>query len=152
MKVLVARLCVTVCKLPGSSVYGILQAGILEWVVLPLSRGSSWPRFHRSPALQVDSLLSEPLGKHKVVLYPWSYLLYHRDLLVCFMAFISIISYSLFACVFFSLFPEWNFMRVGSCLLFNTILLILEFHVSCSTLHPHHLKECLVPSRCSVHL
>ena len=93
-----------------------------------------------------------PLGKHKVVLYPWSYLLYHRDLLVCFMAFIGIISYSLFACVFFSLLPEWNFMRVGSCLLFNTILLILEFHVSCSTLHPHHLKECLVPSRCSVHL
>ena len=73
MEVLVAHSCVTFCKLPGSSVYGILQARILEWVALPLSRGSSWPRFHRSPALQVDSVLSEPLGKHKVVLYPWSY-------------------------------------------------------------------------------
>ena len=28
----------------GSSVHGILQARILEWVVMPSSRGSSWPR------------------------------------------------------------------------------------------------------------
>ena len=28
----------------GSSVYGILQARILEWVAMPCSRGSSWPR------------------------------------------------------------------------------------------------------------
>ena len=32
------------CSLPGSSVYGILQARILEWVAIPFSRGSSWPR------------------------------------------------------------------------------------------------------------
>ena len=32
------------CGLPGSSVRGILQARILEWVVMPSSRGSSWPR------------------------------------------------------------------------------------------------------------
>ena len=32
------------CRLPGSSVHGILQARILEWVALPSSRGSSWPR------------------------------------------------------------------------------------------------------------
>ena len=31
-------------SLPGSSVHGILQARILEWVVIPFSRGSSWPR------------------------------------------------------------------------------------------------------------
>ena len=31
------------CSPPGSSVYGILQATILEWVALPFSRGSSWP-------------------------------------------------------------------------------------------------------------
>ena len=31
-------------SLPGSSVHGILQARILEWVVMPSSRGSSWPR------------------------------------------------------------------------------------------------------------
>ena len=29
---------------PGSSVHGILQAGILEWVAISFSRGSSWPR------------------------------------------------------------------------------------------------------------
>ena len=29
---------------PGSSVHGILQARILEWVAIPFSRGSSQPR------------------------------------------------------------------------------------------------------------
>ena len=32
------------CNLPGSSVHGILQAKILEWVSMPSSRGSSRPR------------------------------------------------------------------------------------------------------------
>ena len=32
------------CSLPGSSDHGILQARILEWIVIPLSRGSSQPR------------------------------------------------------------------------------------------------------------
>ena len=32
------------CSLPGSSVYGILQARTLEWVAMPFSRGSSRPR------------------------------------------------------------------------------------------------------------
>ena len=31
------------CSLPGSSVHGILQAGTLEWVAVPFSRGSSQP-------------------------------------------------------------------------------------------------------------
>ena len=31
-------------SLPGSSVHGILQARILEWVAMPLSRGSFRPR------------------------------------------------------------------------------------------------------------
>ena len=34
----------TVYSLPGSSVHGILQARILEWVAMLSSRGSSWPR------------------------------------------------------------------------------------------------------------
>ena len=33
------------CRLPGSSVHGILQVGILEWVAMPSSRGSS-PQGH----------------------------------------------------------------------------------------------------------
>ena len=41
--------CLTFCgsmdrSLPGSSVHGILQTKILEWVAMPSSRGSSWPR------------------------------------------------------------------------------------------------------------
>ena len=32
------------CNPPGYSVHGILQARILEWVVMPCFRGSSWPR------------------------------------------------------------------------------------------------------------
>ena len=45
--VLVTDLCPTLCNpmdLPGSSVCGILQEKILEWVDIPLSKGSSWPR------------------------------------------------------------------------------------------------------------
>ena len=46
---LVAQLCLIICNPmdcspPGSSVHGILQAGILEWVAISFSRGSSRPR------------------------------------------------------------------------------------------------------------
>ena len=42
----VAQLCLTLCdpvdsSLPGSSVYGVFQARILEWVAISFSRGSS---------------------------------------------------------------------------------------------------------------
>ena len=48
-KQLVAQLYSTLCNsmgysAPGSSVQGILQARILEWVAISYSRGSSWPR------------------------------------------------------------------------------------------------------------
>ena len=33
----------TDCSLPSSSVQGILQARILEWIAIPFSRGSSFP-------------------------------------------------------------------------------------------------------------
>ena len=32
------------CSLPGSSLHGILQARMPEWVAISFSRGSSWPR------------------------------------------------------------------------------------------------------------
>ena len=32
------------CSPPGSSLHGILQARILEWITMPSSRASSWPR------------------------------------------------------------------------------------------------------------
>ena len=48
VKVLAPQSCVTVCdpvdcRPPGSSVHGILQARILEWVAISFSRGSSQP-------------------------------------------------------------------------------------------------------------
>ena len=44
-----AQLCLTLCdpmdcSPSGSSVHGIFQARILEWVAISFSRGSSWPR------------------------------------------------------------------------------------------------------------
>ena len=68
VKVLVSQSCLTLydsmdCSPPGSSVHGILQAGILEWSGyspgdLPNPGVKPW-----SSALQVDSLPSEPPGK-----------------------------------------------------------------------------------------
>ena len=34
----------TDCRLPGSSVHGILQARILQWAAIPFAKGSSQPR------------------------------------------------------------------------------------------------------------
>ena len=47
--VLITQSCLTLwhpmdCSPPDSSVHGILQARILEWVAIPFSRRSSWPR------------------------------------------------------------------------------------------------------------
>ena len=54
--------CTVACQASLSLV--ILQARILEWVAMPSSRGIPNPGIKpRSSALQVDSLLSEPLGK-----------------------------------------------------------------------------------------
>ena len=49
MKMLVAKLCLTLCNAMDCcpsvfSVHGIPQAIIVEWVAMPFSRGSSWPR------------------------------------------------------------------------------------------------------------
>ena len=68
-KVLVAQLCLILCdpmdhSSPGSSVHGLLQARILEWIAIPFSRGFPDPGIEPgSPALQADSLLSEPPRK-----------------------------------------------------------------------------------------
>ena len=58
---LVPQSCPTLCDLtdyspPGSSVLGILQARILEWVTMSSSRGSSQPRdrTHISNASCID--------------------------------------------------------------------------------------------------
>ena len=49
VKVLATQSCLTLgdpmdCSPPDSSAHEILQARILEWVAIPFSKGSSWPR------------------------------------------------------------------------------------------------------------
>ena len=54
------------CSPPGSSVHGILQARVLEWVAMPSSSVPSQPRdLTRSSALQAESLSPEPPRKPK---------------------------------------------------------------------------------------
>ena len=63
-----STLCDTIdCSPPGSSVHGIPQARILEWVALSFSRDLPNPGIEpmspASPGLQEDSLPSESPGK-----------------------------------------------------------------------------------------
>ena len=57
---LVVQLCPTLwhhdCSPPGSSVYGISQARIQEWIAIPFSRGSSWLR----DLLDSENKLTDP--------------------------------------------------------------------------------------------
>ena len=57
------------CSPPGSSVHGILQARILEWVAISSSRGSSLPRDWT--CMKADSFLLEPPGKPLVLGVLW---------------------------------------------------------------------------------
>ena len=65
----VTQLCLTLCNpmdcsLPGSSVHGIFQARILEWVAMSFSRRSSWPRNRTQVSRIVGRCFtSEPPGK-----------------------------------------------------------------------------------------
>ena len=65
----VTQLCLTLfdsmdCSSPGSSIHGILQARILEWVSFPPSGDLPDPGIKpRFPALEVDSLPAVPPGK-----------------------------------------------------------------------------------------
>ena len=73
MLYLVIQSCPTLCNpidysTPGSSVHGLLQARILEWVAcLPPGDLPNPGIKPRSSALQPDSLPSEPLGTPHVV-------------------------------------------------------------------------------------
>ena len=57
------------CSPPGSSVHGILQVRILEWVAISSSRDLPSPWMEpTAPALQADSLL---LSKINITKPPW---------------------------------------------------------------------------------
>ena len=54
------------CSRPGFSVHGIFQARVLEWVAISSPADLPDPGIKpRSPALQADTLPSEPPGKPK---------------------------------------------------------------------------------------
>ena len=55
----VAQSCLTLCDPMDSTVHGILQARILEWVALTFSRGSQPSDRTLTPTLQPDSLPAE---------------------------------------------------------------------------------------------
>ena len=58
------------CSPPGSSVHGILQARVLEWVAISFPRDLPNPGIEpRSPALQADSLRFEPPGEPVLISY-----------------------------------------------------------------------------------
>ena len=71
VKVKVSQSCLTLCNPmdcspPGSSIHGILKARILEWIAVLFSQDLPNPGIEpRSPALQADSLPSEPPGMPK---------------------------------------------------------------------------------------
>ena len=55
------QLCLTLCdpmdcSPPGSSVYGIIQARILEWIAISFSRGFSWPSYRSHGLLHWQAL------------------------------------------------------------------------------------------------
>ena len=68
VKVLVTQSCPVLCEpmdcsSPGSSVHGILQARILEWVIISFSRGSSQLRaWNYISTLAGRFFITEPLG------------------------------------------------------------------------------------------
>ena len=71
--------CLTLCdpmaySLPGSSVHGILQAIVLEWVVMHSFRGSSQPRDPTHIFYVSGSLLLVPPGKPLYTLQPPKFL------------------------------------------------------------------------------
>ena len=52
------------CSLPGFFIHGIFQARVLQWAAISFSRDLPDPGIELgSPALQADSLMSEPPGK-----------------------------------------------------------------------------------------
>ena len=86
----VAQSCPTLCdpmdsSLPGSSMYGIFQARVLEWLPFPspgdLPDAGIEPR---SPTLQADALPSEPPGRFSVkCVCVWILFSHKKDSAIC---------------------------------------------------------------------
>ena len=62
------------CSLPGSSVHGILQARILEWVAIPFSRGSS--QLRDRTRICIAGRFFTIWATRETLIYHYSYLFY----------------------------------------------------------------------------
>ena len=89
--VLVAQLCLILCNpmgysLPGSSVHGIFQARIPEWVAIPFSRASSWTRDETWVPCIVDGLYHLSYQRRPLSMYT----LFKKNYLYIYLASLSL--------------------------------------------------------------
>ena len=92
VEVLVTQLCLILCDpMNCTSVHGILQATILQWVAIPFSSGSCWPKVQiQVSCLQADCMCMGVciswLPSHLTFLFPWFYFLKYliKKLILCF--------------------------------------------------------------------
>ena len=71
------------CSPPGSSVHGILEARILEWVAVPSSRGSSQP-WDQTRVSRITGRFFSIWAPKEALLYPmyfYSYLVIIHDII-----------------------------------------------------------------------
>ena len=127
--------CLTLCdpmnrSPPGSSVHGILQARILEWIAIPppvdLPDPGIKPVSPVAAALQVDSLL-----------------LSHREALVTTLAFHKWLQLNLYIYLLFS--SSWKHDKAHICFtykLVSTVLNLMMIHLFC------YNQVYWVPTRC----
>ena len=120
--VLAAQLCLIFCdsmSLPGSSVHGILQARILEWVATPFSRRSSQP--------SVWTQLSCIMGRFFAIWVMREAKLstqccpFKSRLCLVYSSFLCVMGWFLFS-LYFSVFSKWY----QWCLRFYLVLLLFQ--------------------------
>ena len=94
------------CNPPGSSVHGILQAAVLEWVAISSFRVSSWPRdWTHVSCIAGGFLTPEPSGRwchiwiSRIIFYfvvsPWHVKLQKCNFIVSIFYFMNVLSFNL---------------------------------------------------------
>ena len=118
VKVLVAQSCPKGRSLPGSSVHGIIQARIEEWVTISFSRGSSWPRDQTRISCIVGGLLTiwaikeAPMEGYISYLTPPFYLISLNKYLNKFANVKILLNYWEYICVHFIINPTFLYAQI----------------------------------------
>ena len=110
------------CSLPGSSIHGILQGRILEWVAISLFRGSSRPRNGTSLSCTAGGIFTN-WAIREALLKPFSSLDHWLRLLLFLMQAFKIISTSRHASHEFwhAVFFYYHSVKIFSNLSFNSL-------------------------------